>query len=545
MSGYQHNHRSMRLGPIALLVAMFLASTTGHAQEAEPGFFGKLFGGGDIDAGAHHSSVNIAWKAQLPPGLYDGDYSTCVAVSGAQRLEVGSTVTAHFDLPARITGATVYVRRLSEEGDVSGKFLDEGFFWNSSLGKVSQLGTNASAGISIGSPSTTSDIQFEITEVSAADTNVCLTELDVYGSFEEEEDVPDRKTGLEGNWIVEYSDADTVRNEVSFGYYTIWPAEDAATTGLWNYSTCGVPGSSGCASGLFTVSPEGQIQHQHPYRFKGLWGAFSTAKQVGPDELRGRWHYQEAYGGAEVWRRARPQVSRVVLSSDVADDFDPGKRPGRVEKTYDGYWWSSASDMRANRPSFHITFYGKNLWGHHDIRITPRIDTDDLVQSDLEVRCCGEVHGAGRVVVGLRVEVLAWAGAVPGRKTLYVDDIAIPFDFLVHGHPQENDVIWPEDATTPEDLKDLPPKIEFVSVDKDQKVLTNVPVGIAFRIRLTFGNSHDEASLPVTLRARLSGISVETEALSTNDPKIYLSEPIVSYPGRKWYGGSPDTLVSE
>jgi len=30
---------------------------------------------------------------------------------------------------------------------------------------------------------------------------------------------------------------------------------------------------------------------------------------------------------------------------------------------------------------------------------------------------------------------------VPCRKTLYVDDIAIPFDFVVHGHPQSPEVM--------------------------------------------------------------------------------------------------------
>lgn len=478
--------RHLKLASIFLLTGVLFASTASLAQEEKPGFFENLFGLGKELSVPRADARNIAWKAGLPAGLYDGDYSTCVAVTGAQRLDVGSTVIVHFDRPAKITGAAVFVRRLSEEGDVNGEFLDEGFFWNSSLGKVSQLGTNATARISAGSPPTTSDIKFVITEVSAADTNVCLTELDIYGSFEEEENAPVRKTGLEGNWIVEYSDAGKKagtgttygygeKGHTIFGTYSVWPTDDTASNGVWSSTSCVTRHDSyGCGDGSFTESPEGKINIQHGYGMFGLWGGESNLKQVGPDEIRGQWNYQEKYGGAEVWRRVQPEITRVVLSSKVADDYNPGDRPGRVEMTYDGYWWGPTSDMRANRPSFNFTIYGENLWGHRRIRIEPKSNSENIVEWDLELRGAGRIrvagHGPPSDVVGLSMEVLAWAGAVPGRKTLYIDDVAVPFDFIVHGHPKEKDVVWPDDATTPEDLKDEPALEYAVSLTPDPGV---------------------------------------------------------------------------
>jgi hypothetical protein len=159
---------------IFLLASVLFTSTTGMAQEEEPGFLDRLFGSGKEASVPRADAANIAWKAELPPGLYDGDYSTCVAVAGSQRLNVESAVIVHFDRPAKITGAAVYVSRLSEEGDVSGEFLKEGFLWNSSLGKVSQLGTNATARVSPGSATTTSDLKFEITEISGGEPKPLL-----------------------------------------------------------------------------------------------------------------------------------------------------------------------------------------------------------------------------------------------------------------------------------------------------------------------------------------------------------------------------------
>lgn len=526
MPGIRKSNRYLKPAFLCLLVSALFTSTAALADDEEPGFFERLFGSRAEVARA--DAGNIAWKSTLPAGFYDGDYNTCVAVSGSQRLAVESAVIVHFGRTAKITGAAVYVRRLSEEGDVSGEFLKEGYFWDSSLGEVSQLGTNTTGRVSPGSPTKTSDLKFVITEISGPAANVCLTELDVYGSLIDEEEEPIRKSGLEGNWVVEYSDADNVKGKTLFGYYSMWPGENATTTGLWNYSVCSVPGSSGCGEGQIPVSPEGKVRHQHGYGFMGLWGGFSTVKQVGPDELRGRWTYQDAYGGAEVWRRVRPQVSRVVLSSDVSVDFDPRKRPGRVEKTYDGYWWGPTVTARANRPKFNITIYGNNLWGRHDIRISPRLDTDNLVLSDLELGCCGNVFGTGREIVGLGMEVLAWAGAVPGRKILYVDDIAIPFDFIIHGHPQEDEVVWPDDATKPREENY---KLAFLVESTSGFVAAEgmrVKEGDFFIVEVSFEEPPEETPVVVDLEwdGAVGGFSLALNRFAGSST-IYRSDPLV------------------
>lgn len=492
MSGYQHNQRPMRLVPIALLVAIFLTSTTGHAQETEPGFWGKLFGGGDTDAGARSGSANIAWKAELPPGLYDGDYQTCVRVSGAQRLDVGSAVVADFGQPVEVTGAAVYVVRSGEEGDLTGEFSGKSFRWFFGLGKVSELGTQASARVSRTSPRTTSEVKFEITGVSGVDADVCLTEMEVYGSPVGEDVAQAAKTGLAGNWTGEYSNAGKKEgSSVSDGYgqkgntvYRTYVVQPAEQTGAYAIASCyNRSYAAACGTETYSVSPEGKIHANYSYGMLGHWGGESDLKQVGPDEIRGKWNYRGRYGGDVVWRRAKPQVSRVVLSSDVADDFDPGKKPGRVEKTYDGYWWSSASDMRGNRPKFNIAFYGKNLWGRHDIRVSPQLDADNLILSDLEYRCCGEIKGPQGDVVGLSTEVIVWAGAVPGRKTIFIDDVPIPFDFVVHGHPAN--VEEKED-------KGEPKLVGLRAMDKKGTATKGLIQGEVFQIEAVFDKAHPD-----------------------------------------------------
>jgi hypothetical protein len=335
------------------------------------------------------------------------------------------------------------------------------------------------------------------------------------------DDASTAKTGLEGQWLVEYSDADNQSDNKTHGVYSLWPNEDTATTGIWNYTACDVPGTYHCTDGQITVSPEGVLQHQHAYGFKGLWGAYTTVKQVGPDELSGQWTYQDRYGGAEVWRRVHPEVTRVTLSSQVADDFDPSQRPGRVELTYDGYWWGPTSDMRANRPKFTVSIEGKNLWGRHNIRIEPRLDSANLLTSDLELLCCGRIHNPTAEITGLGMEVLAWAGAVPGRKTLYVDDVAIPFDFIVHGHPRENEIVWPDDATTPEDLVTF--ELSLVGEGPTGTInLEKLDEDTPFRISLNYTDVPDTAPTLATLHWPEG--SEDVALLPTDDPKVFASK---------------------
>ena len=516
--------RNLNPAAILLLASVLFMSTAVLAQEEEPGFFGRLFGTSKEAPAPRADAGNIAWKAEMPPELYNADYGTCVPVSGSQKLSIDSTVTIRFAEPVKITGAAVYVRRMSDEGDVSGEFLGEGFFRLSSLGKVTQLGTNATARISLSSPRTTSNLKFEITEITGADANVCLTELEVYGSVEEGEVKPGLNTGLEGNWVVEYSDAGKKEGTgVTYGYgekgntlysaYSLWPNENTATTGIWNYISCNVPATRRCSDGQFTVSPEGKIGHQHSYGFMGHWGGYSTVKQVGPDEIRGRWNYQDQYGGLEVWRRVRPEITRVTVGSD---EFNPRQRPGHIEMTYDGYWWGPTVDQRANRPSFSIHVYGNNLWGRKNIRIEPRLDSANYVNSDLEVRCCGGVHGPSSEVVGLGMEVLAWAGVVPGRKTLYVDDIAIPFDFVIHGHPQENEAVWPDDANT------LGLMLTVIGEGPDGAIdLAKLDEDKPFQIKVSYYSVPDNA--PTFATVRWPDGSKEVALSPTDDPKTFTS----------------------
>ncbi len=531
--------RSLNFASAILATVVLFAPLSASAQDKELGFFERFFGRGDKAPAYRVGAENIAWKADLIPELYDGDYRTCVPIAASEKLEVGSTVMVHFDKPAKITGASVYIYRQSEEGDIKGRFLAKRFGWFSGIGRISNLGTNTQAGVTLGRPTTSSDLKFEINQIDGPDANVCLTEFEVYGSLKGEKKSSLPNAWLEGNWLGKYSNANGITGNTILRKYVVWPNEQTASTGSWNIKSCYTPAyNAACGTEAYTISSEGKIHAQYSYGFMGHWGGEADLKQVAADEVRGRWNYQDRYGGAVVWKRVRPEITKVTLRSDVTDVYKLGTRPGRVEKTYDGYWWGASVSARANRPVFWVTVEGKNLWGRHHFRIEPESDLGDLVNSDIELRGPGQIKQAGygppSDVVGLKIELLAWAGATPGRKILYVDDIAIPFDFVVHGYPGEKDIVWPKDATTPENLKEVPPKVEFVSTENEQTVLSAAPLGKPFRVRMTFDNNRDEDSFPVNLRTRLSGAQISTLALRTDNPKIYLSEPILSAPSDKW-----------
>ncbi len=154
---------------------------------------------------------------------------------------------------------------------------------------------------------------------------------------------------------------------------------------------------------------------------------------------------------------------------------------------------------------------------------------------DISARPLGKAgFGPPSDVYAMQIAIVLWPNITPGRKTLYIDDVAIPIDLVIKDHPGAADVQWPSDATSEEDVKRYAPKIEFVDAETGQKVFSEMPVGVPFRVRMTFENGRDESSLPVTIATRKAGSKITLRAEKTQNPKVYLSEITKSEPSDKW-----------
>lgn len=252
-----------------------------------------------------------------------------------------------------------------------------------------------------------------------------------------------------GNWFVEWCDYPE-KGQVSLATYSLskeWTiahtkTEDGAncyfhrqdsssewSVGIWH----GEGYSEGYRTYNVQISSENtKIEIGHHHFILGYWGGNSVVSLIGPNEVKGKWLYRDE-GGAEVWRRAIPKIKRVKFVSEIETEVVNGKSRGRVEGTYDSFWWSPSNDMRGNRPNFWIEVYGENLWGHHVVDLGGAADLEPLefsyIQSD------GGWSGVPGKVIGLKFEVVIWPKFSPGPKAVFIDGIKIPFDFAVKGYP--------------------------------------------------------------------------------------------------------------
>ena len=224
-----------------------------------------------------------------------------------------------------------------------------------------------------------------------------------------------------GNWFAEFHDY-PAKGEVTRVRYEVFRQPSG-----WV-----IHGDQG--NGSHSVAPTGHILIEHGYFFLGYAGGLSNLKQVAPNEIRGRWSYRDA-GGAVVWRKAIPKITRIKFTSDIVSEVAFGVAPGRVEGTFHESSWGPGNDMRGNRPRFTIEFYGENLWGHHDI--------DLLGDPALELWPVYYLFENGRnniwmvgKPIGITFTVCIWDKFTPGQKTLVVDGMEIPFDFIVKGMPE-------------------------------------------------------------------------------------------------------------
>ncbi len=258
--------------------------------------------------------------------------------------------------------------------------------------------------------------------------------------------VPD----IEGNWFVEWHDypEEGMVERAALTLTKPWEMVEQSTkldATRWVYNRKKNAGWSldgwrgeNYDYGYNTITPvvsgNRSIEIEHPYFILGHWGGSSTVELVAPDKITGLWKYKDN-GGKEIWTKAAPKITRVKFLSDIDSEVTEGN-VGRVEKSYDSYWWSAAVDMRGNRPDFDIEIYGENLWGHHVIDLDGAVDLEPRGYSHM-----WDENALGRPgrIIGLKLEVVIWEQFVPGRKTLFIDGKKIPFDFVVKDYPDTLD----------------------------------------------------------------------------------------------------------
>ena len=242
----------------------------------------------------------------------------------------------------------------------------------------------------------------------------------------------------EGNWVMEFTNSpnkgDVLRMLVTLpGKWQLLcngasfsPSNSGAPAVGGNWSYRHEPSTSIPAGDFGTVTAGGAgVKIKHGYFVLVHWGGASEVSIKGPDEAGGNWTYNDN-GGSTVWRRSKPTIDRVRLQG-LSETEAPFGTMGRLEMNY-----APGGGMRGNRPKAAIEVYGKDLWGQHVCW---------LEGTDLELFPPSPIFTKGQPskpenIIGLRMEMVYWGNATPGRKTLHVGSLQIPFDLHIRDYPE-------------------------------------------------------------------------------------------------------------
>jgi hypothetical protein len=330
---------------------------------------------------------------------------------------------------------------------------------------------------------------------------------------------------FEGNWIGEWFDTPekgkSVKRRVS-----VSRATQLLCNGKPFNPVLEAPPGEGCLWMLQRITPPTWAfsSNDHPISVTGRsltlghpaygfidWGATSELQLIAANEVSGRWT-KEQKGGAVRWRRAVPQVTRIdyISGPEVRDRVTPADRPGRVELTYDRFWSSWQNNARGNRQRFQILIYGEHLWGHHVVYV------EGL---DLEAYRASTVPDPDRPgEEGLRLDVVVWPSATPGRKILHVDDRQIPFDLVIKNFP----------GGTPAAPRPKVVRLRYLRSKNDQLVTVTGAVthGELFYVEATFDAPPAEREHQVRLSWEAGGGGAQVTLKPTADPKVFRSEAI-------------------
>lgn len=273
----------------------------------------------------------------------------------------------------------------------------------------------------------------------------------------------DSQLSAEGNWEIEwhdYPEKGQVTRAVGVLYRT-WEKVCVEVAGggcryqnklkendnHWSMTYRISPFEHGQTVQQLSVSKTGEIKLEWGYHTLGHWGGQSELRQISSNEIRGNWRYGDR-SAAEIWKRAPPRVTRVVLKSKTTSEAAFGGAPAKVQ--VDGWDSNNNRDVRAN---FDLEIYGENLWGHHLIDFGEGVDIEfssvfgNNILSDGS-RFFSFLYNPSKVI-GIAGRGLLRQHATPGPKTINVDGIAVPFELVISGFPETESSV----QTTPTDTK--------------------------------------------------------------------------------------------
>jgi hypothetical protein len=209
------------------------------------------------------------------------------------------------------------------------------------------------------------------------------------------------------------------------------------------------------------------LQIKWGYGFLGHWGGASRLRRsASPDVLEGSWEYSPN-GGREVWRRAVPEIKQVTFISDVMSSWVPGAAtPARVEGTSDSL----------NR--FGVKVYGKNLWAYHFMELPPGLNIENpfgafllgshsLKDGSYVFKEDGAYAALAEVpkVIGFQTDLVLQPQFRPGKKTLQVHGLSVPFEVVIKGAGAETPAVDVrvilEGTPGTTSLDEIPPAVPF------------------------------------------------------------------------------------
>ncbi len=244
--------------------------------------------------------------------------------------------------------------------------------------------------------------------------------------------VPEAPTGIEGNWIIEYHDADNEKGKMYVEGRAIWKVTNVQGAPALYHSSCvGPPYGMNCGGATLDYANPSNIELQHGYFFMGHWGASSKSSQKGPDQIDGRWEYAD-YGGAMKWVRSKPDLTFIKVKSSIIDMHIYGGEAARVEIPYSNAF-DEANTYALNRPHFILELHGKNLWGKHTFS-SPK---DSGLKFIPDANIVNNYPGPYVKEIVISIYVILDHDVVPGKKVIYFGDIPIDIDLVIANHPQE------------------------------------------------------------------------------------------------------------
>ncbi len=348
---------------------------------------------------------------------------------------------------------------------------------------------------------------------------------------------------FEGNWHIEW------RDQPDLSSADVWLLKglmlDSACSLDGNNASCRDPAAPWTASGsrpgaggtgsvewhdlhVSSTPGDGTLKVEH------AGGLTSLLRVANDDELVGTWTDPEGKTGTEIWhRKPRPQIVRVECGYEgaAAAAVDAGPCPVAVP-VYPGQ-----GAMRGNLPTVFFNVFGANLDGAGPLPVF--IDWD---KTSLEVQAyCylyekpfaeGQDHGCaswGQAdatygdIIGLRVEINVIYGAMPGMKTFWLGGVPVDFELNLPDLPEQ--IAGPSDGAEATLLR-----VVFTTPDPPFAPLDEVTYGERFRVKLVFDAAPPRDTEPVSLTTDVPDAAIQLDALQTDDPSLFLTEPVLLSP---------------